>query len=155
MTDASGHAQVPVPPPLVFLAYLIAALGLHLLMPLPAPWPTATGIVGAVLLLGGFWLAGSGVSRMLRSHTSPDPAQPSTALVTDGPYRFSRNPIYLGFSLIFLGFALLAGTLWGLLLTPFLLVTITRLIVRAEERYLHGRFEQRYREYTSRVRQWL
>ena len=75
--------------------------------------------------------------------------------MTNGPYRLTRNPIYLGFVLICLGFTLIAGTLWGILLAPFLLITVTRLIIRAEEAYLQARFKGHYGNYRSRVRQWL
>jgi protein-S-isoprenylcysteine O-methyltransferase Ste14 len=76
-------------------------------------------------------------------------------LVTTGPYRFTRNPIYLGFLLIYLGFTLLAGTLWGLLLSPFLIGTVTQWIIHAEEAYLGRKFKEDYKAYSSRVRQWL
>jgi protein-S-isoprenylcysteine O-methyltransferase Ste14 len=93
--------------------------------------------------------------RLWRAHTSPDPQCPTTALVTDGLYRPTPNPIYLGFLLIYFGFTFLAGILWGLLLVPFLLGTVSRAVIQAEELYLESRFEDRCTTYEARVRQWL
>ncbi len=149
------HAQVMVLPPLVFLGYLVGALILNWIIPFPTPWTPTLRLLGGAGLAGGLLLAGSAVARMRRAHTSPDPHQPTTALVTEGPYRFTRNPIYLGFLLIYLGFTLLAGTLWGLLLSPFLIRTVTHAVIHAEEIYLDGKFGDVYRDYRSRVRQWL
>ena len=100
-------------------------------------------------------LAGSAFSQMKKAHTTPDLRQPTTALVTAGPYRFTRNPIYLGLFLIYLGFTLLAGTLWGILLSPFLFWTVTNAIVRLEEEYLQQKFRDEYTGYLSRVRRWI
>ncbi len=96
--------------------------------------------------------AGLAMSHMIKAHTTPDPDRPTTALVIQGPYRWTRNPIYLGFFLIYLGFTFLAGTLWGMLLSPLLLWTVTRAIIRGEELYLNARFPDSYQEYKSRVR---
>lgn len=155
MSEVADHAQVMVPPPMVFLGYLIGALILNWAVPIHVPLSTALKGIGGLAAVGGLLLAGAAVSRMIKAHTSPDPHQPTTALVTDGPYRFTRNPIYLGFFLIYLGFTLLAGTLWGLLLSPFLMATIIRSVVHPEEEYLGRKFREQYKEYSTRVRQWL
>lgn len=155
MNANDEHPRVRVPPPLVFLGYLVAALVLNWLFPFPEPWATILRVVGGVCIIAGLALGGTAVSRMLKAGTSPDPDQAATALITDGPYRFTRNPIYLGFLLIFLGFTLLAGTLWGLVLSPFLIWTVTRIVIRAEEGYLSVKFAERYEDYKSRARRWI
>jgi protein-S-isoprenylcysteine O-methyltransferase Ste14 len=111
--------------------------------------------VGIVLVVVGLALGFLGLSQLMRAHTPPNPHEPTTALVTDGPYRFSRNPIYLGFLLSYLGFTALAGTFWGLILLPFLLWTVTHAVIHAEEQYLEGTFGEKYAAYVSRVRRWL
>ena len=156
MTEQNlDHAQVMVAPPLVFLGYLIGTLILNWAVPFSAPWTFALRIAGGIMVIAGFFLGGSAISQMRKTHTSPDPHQPVTALVTSGPYRFTRNPIYLGFFLIYLGFTLLAGTLWGLIASPFLIWTITHAVIHAEEIYLEDKFGDTYKEYRSRVRQWI
>lgn len=155
MDSPIEHAPLKVQPPLVFLAYLVGALLLNLLLPLPEPWGSILRIVGALGVLAGFGLGASAVSAMFKARTSPDPHRPTMALVTDGPYRFTRNPIYLGFYLVFLGFTLLAGTLWGLVLSPLLIWTVTAIIIRVEEAYLASRFADRYAVYTARARRWI
>src|SRR5574341_128561 len=156
MTEKNeDHAQVMVPPPMVFLGYLIGALVTNWIVSFPTPFTSALRVVGGVLVVIGFWLAGAAVSQMIKAHTSPAPHQPVTALVTKGPYRFTRNPIYLGFFSIYLGFTLAAGTLWGLAASPFLFWTITHSVVHAEEIYLEKKFGDEYAGYRSRVRRWL
>jgi protein-S-isoprenylcysteine O-methyltransferase Ste14 len=155
MPDTANHAQIALPPPIIFLGYLLSTLVLHWAVPFRTPWPVPLRILGGLLIVGGLVLGGSAIAEMRKAHTTPHPHQPATALVTGGPYRFTRNPIYLGFLLIFLGFTLLAGTLWGILLSPLLIGTITRWIIRAEETYLEGKFEDKYRGYSTRVRRWL
>lgn len=155
MQTALEHAPVKVPPPAIFLGCLIGAMVLNWLWPLPEPWTTILRVAGAVGIVAGLVVGATAVSRMRRLHTTPDPERPTAALVTDGPYRFTRNPIYLGFLLIYLGFTLVAGTLWGLLLSPLLIWTVTRVVVRNEEAYLAQRFPDSYKAYKARVRRWL
>ena len=152
---AYEHPQVTVAPPLLFLGILIAAIALNLLVPLPVPWHTAMRSAGMFLLIGGFLLAAWAFLRMVKAGTSPDPGHAATILLTQGPYRFTRNPMYLGFALVFLGFTLLAGTFWGLVLSPVLILVVTRLVIDPEEKHLTARFEARYAQYSARVRRWL
>ena len=155
MTDEIDHARVVLPPPLVFAGYLLLAILLNRLVPVPPPGLGILQDIAVILVLGGLLLGGWCVRLMVRAHTSPDPHRPATVLLTEGPYRRSRNPIYLGFLLIYAGFSILAGTLWGILLSPLVLWTVIRLVVEPEEAYLRTRFDQRYIAYKSRVRQWL
>ena len=155
MTEHVDHARVVLPPPLVFAGYLLLAILLNLLIPLAAPWLGTFQDIAVLLVLGGLVLGGWCIRLMVRAHTSPDPHRPTTILLTEGPYSRSRNPIYLGFLLIFLGFTFLVGTLWGVLLSPLVLWSVNWLVVRPEEIYLQARFDAQYLAYKSRVRQWL
>jgi protein-S-isoprenylcysteine O-methyltransferase Ste14 len=92
---------------------------------------------------------------MRRADTPFDPSQPPTALVEDGPFRFTCNPGYLGFALTYAGISLLAGGRWPLVFLPGVLVVIDRGVIAREEACLQERFGLPYRDYRSRVRRWL
>ncbi len=83
------------------------------------------------------------------------PWRPTTALVVGGPFRFTRNPMYLGTTLLYIGIAILAQALWALVLLPFVLMIVQRGVIEREERYLEGKFGADYLRYKQRVRRWL
>lgn len=155
MTATTDHARRPIPAPLVFLGYLISAILLQWAVRFPFPWPVPLRLLGAALVVAGLLLAASALREMRRMHALPHAGQPVAALVTSGPFRFTRNPIYLGFFLIYLGFTLLAGTLWGIILSPFLIGTVTRWTIHVEEAHLIDKFGEQYTAYLSRVRRWI
>lgn len=155
IASSPDHPKIALPPPFIFAGYLVSALILQGLVPFPTPWPLFSRILGGLLVVIAIALVASAFSEMAKAHTAPDARQPTTALVTGGPYRFTRNPIYLGFLLIYLGFTLVDATFWGLLLGPFLIGAVTGSIIHAEETYLGNKFQDAYRDYTSRVRRWL
>lgn len=157
-TKVRDHCGVWVPPPVFYAALFLLAVLLDGLVPLPlatlVPEDLA-GIAGPGLIAAGmtlsFWSAGA----LRRRGTSVIPIRPTTSLVTDGPYRFSRNPMYLGLIGIFVGVALVKQLLWGLLLVPLLLLVITVVVTRKEEAYLEHKFGAEYRRYRAAVRRWL
>lgn len=154
---ARVHDDIPhviAPPPLIFLLPLLFALGVNRLSAwpaLPAPWPWVAG--GVCLLLSGLLV--SAILAFRRARTRPEPWKPTTALVVNGPYRFTRNPMYLGFTLIYAGVALLANSVWPFVLLPAVLFVMQRFVVRREERYLERKFGDAYRAYCARVRRWV
>jgi protein-S-isoprenylcysteine O-methyltransferase Ste14 len=100
-------------------------------------------------------LAKWGETVMRRAGTNIKPSQPTTAIVQTGPFRFSRNPLYISLTLFYLGVCLMFNALWPLLLLPPLLVVVQRGIIYREERYLEAKFGEEYRDYRRRVRRWL
>jgi protein-S-isoprenylcysteine O-methyltransferase Ste14 len=90
-----------------------------------------------------------------RRGTPFNPARPAKQLVTDGPYRFTRNPMYLGMACAYAGGALAAGTLWPLAFLPLVLLVVDRAIVPREEAHLSASFGDEYERYRARVRRWL
>jgi protein-S-isoprenylcysteine O-methyltransferase Ste14 len=107
-----------------------------------------------MVAVGGFAVAVAAV-QFIRAGTHLEPYKPALALVSTGIYRYSRNPIYVGFSFIFTGAALLLGNTWLLLLLLPTLLTVHFGVVRREEEYLLGKFGAAYRAYQSQVRRWL
>jgi len=155
MPDDHDHADVLIPAPFAYAGFGLAVWLLDAVLPLPVPYATTVRGLGAAMVVGGLLLGSVALFRLLRAHTSVSPHRSSTALVVDGPYRFTRNPIYLGFFLIYLGFTFIAGTAWGLVLCPLVPLVVNHLIIGAEERHLQAKFEREYEEYRSRVRRWI
>ncbi len=150
--DAPG---VIAPPPLIYLAGLGIGFGLDALLP-SASLPDALGTaLGCLLLASGLVLAGSFVRAFRRARTPVDPGRATTAIVTTGPYRLSRNPGYLAMALAYAGIAVLTDTLWAFVALLPTLVLIDRGVIRREERYLERKFGEDYLRYKARTRRWL
>ncbi len=90
-----------------------------------------------------------------RAGTSMVPMNPTTALVTSGPYRLTRNPMYLGMAFLYVAFAFALGVIWALAFLPAVVVIVDRFVIAREEPYLERKFGQAYRDYKVRVRRWL
>jgi protein-S-isoprenylcysteine O-methyltransferase Ste14 len=143
-----------LPPTYVFLALVVMA-GLHFLMPVATvilwPWrllgiaPLGCGVIINVIADRSFRKAG----------TTVKPFQQSSALITNGIYRFSRHPMYLGIVLIVVGIACLMGSLAPFAVIPFLVLLLDRRFIRVEERMLEERFDEVWLQYKARVRRWI
>lgn len=157
MTQTKDVPGVIAPPPLIYLGFLLLGWGLGQVLPDPGLgletlWRRG---VAVVLIVAGLVIDGAAAGHFRRLGTRVEPWHPSTVLATDGLYRFSRNPIYLGFALAYVGFAVAMDSLFALaLLMPCLLV-VDRLVIAREERYLAARFGAAYADYRQRVRRWL
>jgi protein-S-isoprenylcysteine O-methyltransferase Ste14 len=138
------------------LNYLLGA-ALHTLWPIRLPWPLPVdpSIVGAVVFVLGVLVAGAGWLTFYRAGTTRVPGERSTALVTWGPYRVTRNPMYVGLSIAYLGEAGLLHQLWPVLLLPLTMAYLDRLVIPVEESRLHEVFGDAYDAYRARVRRWL
>jgi protein-S-isoprenylcysteine O-methyltransferase Ste14 len=153
--DARDTAGVPVPPPLIYVAGLLVGVALELVA--PVDWPptaaaVAVGVVGGALWL---WLDGAATLSFRRAGTSPIPFKPTTALVAVGPYRFTRNPMYLGMACLYVALAFALGIVWALAVLPAVLAVVDRVVIAREEHYLAAKFGERYLDYKRRVRRWL
>jgi protein-S-isoprenylcysteine O-methyltransferase Ste14 len=149
---------VRFPPPLLFVTGYVVALLLQRAIPWPIAGPGTVllcRVAGWVLLAGALVVALSALATFHRARTGIIPNRPATTLVTTGPYRFTRNPMYLSLTMVYVAGALLANTWWPLPLLPPVLVALYLLVVRREERYLAATFGERYAEYRARVRRWL
>jgi protein-S-isoprenylcysteine O-methyltransferase Ste14 len=154
--NGEDNAGVIAPPPLIFVAAVVVSFALQAVVGGGPSLPSSvTTPIGALMIVGGVGLMGALVAAFGRAGTSLDPYGPSEALVTDGPNRFSRNPLYLGAALAYAGIAVVSDSVVALLPLAGALVVIDRGVIAREERYLELRFGARYREYKRRVRRWI
>lgn len=153
--DTSG---VRFPPPLYYLIGLIVGFVIQYFYAIHIGRPGHHVIeyaLGGIWILAGLLLMGWALFTFRRAGTSPIPHVPTKVLTAAGPYRLTRNPMYLGMTLISVGASLAGNALWPLLSVPVALVLIDRLVIRKEEKYLERKFGQEYLGYKQRVRRWL
>ena len=142
-------------PPALFAGTLAIGLLLHFIFPvafLPQMIAIASGVI---VLVGAALIAVSAFRAMRRAQTAVNPSLPTTAIVSDGAFGFSRNPIYLSLTLLYIGIALLFDALWALLLLLPLIVVVQNGVIKREERYLEQKFGDEYLHYKASVRRWV
>ncbi len=142
-------------PPVVALIHIVIAFLLGWLIPLPFAVPDVLRTIGFVLVCVGFLFGAGAFNEFRKARTTLDPHGTVKQIVTSGAYRFTRNPIYLGFLLLVIGLPLNFGFYWGILCAPFFIVTLNRLVIEREEAYLEKKFKEQYTTYKSSVRRWL
>jgi protein-S-isoprenylcysteine O-methyltransferase Ste14 len=134
---------------------MLGSLLLPRLFSLPSPLQKQARAIGIPLMISGVLLGGSAFVAQRRAGTTPNPTHPTAALVQNGPYRYTRNPMYLGMAAIYAGLAILLNEVWNLLLLPVMVLALDRGMVRREEAYLERRFGWKYRRYKKQVRRWI
>ena len=154
-SDASG---VRVPPFFLFVAAFLIGVALESVF--STSWPSSSVRIAVAVPAGAAWLAldVGAIGLFGAAGTTIWPnwrRNPTTALVTSGPYRVSRNPQYVGIALLYIAFAFALGIMWALALLPVLLAFLDRVVIPREELYLEQIFGQAYRDYKARVRRWL
>jgi protein-S-isoprenylcysteine O-methyltransferase Ste14 len=155
VSGAPDHAGVRVPPPLIYLAVFLVALAIQRVIRLPAI-PKMIGFgAGPIIIAAGIAFAAWSVGLFRRARTSLIPIKPTTALVINGPYHLTRNPMYLSLLSVYVGAALMMRTLWGLLLLPLVIVAVQYLVIRKEEQYLQRKFGEAFLSYKASVRRWI
>lgn len=154
----TGTAGVIARPPLLFLGALLLGLGADRLLPVVLAVPGGDPIlwtVGGCLILLGVALMAAGIRNFFRAATPVPTNEPTRTLVTTGLHGWTRNPIYLGMFLIYVGIGVAAHSTWVLILTLPLAILIRYGVVAREEVYLEQRFGDAYLDYKQRVRRWF
>ena len=151
----STGAHVRLLPPVVYFGPFSLMWALHWWRPWTIPGGTAMTVAGMVLVLIGVALTFWSVTALRRAHTTVIPWEQVSAMVTTGPFRFSRNPIYLADAVAYLGATLIIHSWWPLVALPGVLWMMRHKVIDREERYLAERFGDAYRDYQRRVRRWL
>lgn len=146
---------VRIHPPLIFGFSILCGIGLDRWYALPIPGIENGMLAGGILISFATVIALWALIGFYRAGTDVRPDEPDSALLTGGPYRYSRNPLYIVLILIQVTAALWLNMLWVLLLAPVSAIVIHYYAVAREERYLEQQFGQEYLDYKKRVRRWL
>ena len=156
MDMRSDTAAVIIRPPLALLLAIMAGLALNRLVPLPFLPPDLPALwLGAAAFAVGLALAIWAITTMTRAGSNVPTNLPTTTIVERGPYRFTRNPIYLGMFLALIGLTVALDNFWLLAMLVLFAIVIRYGVVAREEAYLERKFGDVYRSYRSRVRRWL
>ncbi len=154
-TSSEERGSVRFPPPLVYLAGLCLGAVLERIWPTPdLPTPVAV-VVAAIAVFLFVALDFRSAALFAKKRTGIAPWHPSTVLVTEGPYRFTRNPMYLGMALLYLGMSLAFGLLWAAAALVPVIVVVDRAVIQREEPYLASKHGAAYEAYRKRVRRWI
>jgi len=156
--DGRGNADNPgviTPPPFIYAGALAAGLLANRRFRLPFLPRRLARTLGPLLIVCGVLIGLLGFREMRRAGTNVDPYEPATTVVTGGPYRFTRNPMYVGFTLMYVGISALADALLPILLLPAVQQLMRRGVIEREERYLESKFGDEYLQYKGRVRRWI
>ena len=153
--DGADNPGVIAPPPLIYAGALLAGLLANRLYPVRFLPRGLSRALGWPPVAAGLAIGLLGFREMKRAGTNVDPYHPATAIVSEGPYRYTRNPLYVGMTLMYAGFAARANALPAALLLPAVLAVMRRGVIEREERYLEGKFGEEYLRYKGRVRRWI
>ncbi|CAO1654317.1 methyltransferase family protein [Parasphingorhabdus sp. NYA22] len=151
-------AQVRFPPPLVYVGFLLTGLLLDRLsdrVPDFIPVSPLIMAAGGIALLSGIFVMLAGTSRFRKLGNNLEPWKHSNQIVSTGVYRYTRNPMYLGMALFYLGLALWFRSSWAVILLPVALIVIRTQVIAREERYLAAKFGDEYLAYKAKVRRWF
>jgi protein-S-isoprenylcysteine O-methyltransferase Ste14 len=155
MTDSNDAPNVKIIPPLVYLAGIVIGFLATIWMPTKVVTNSVAWTVGGIFIFCGAVLAGSAILKFRDVGTTVRPDRAASTLVIAGPYKISRNPMYLGLALVYLGIAIAGQSVWALILLPVVLAIIQRRAIEPEEAFLEKRFGANYIRYKENVRRWL
>lgn len=153
--ESPDQAGVIAFPPLLFGSTLLVGLLLRFLFPTPVLPTTTALLAGAGLLAIGIPVLLLAFRQMIQNKTTINPSGSTTTIVGNGLYAYTRNPMYLALTLIYVGVCIMANAYWGLLLLIPLLIVVQKGIIEREEAYLTRKFGDEYLHYKARVRRWL
>lgn len=158
MSDLQARPNRLPWPPIIYLAAIAASLLAHIFFPLPwigAPLSDILFAAGWLAVITTVAIEYSAMRTLARAKTTIMPNRASEHLVTGGPFSFTRNPIYLGNTLLMIGIGLIGGIVWFLLFAVIAAFATQKLAIEREEKHLQARFGKRYHDYARRVRRWI
>ena len=149
------ESHLRVRPPAVYAGVFVLGLILQVLLPLPAISRIYSPSLAGVLALAGVLLLVGSLRKFWSAGTHARHSKPTTAIVTSGPYRFTRNPMYVGVLCLYLALACWMRQLWPVVLSPLAMWLLTTWVIKPEEEFLGRQFGTEYQEYRARVRRWV
>ena len=155
MNKNVDYAHVVINPFLIYIGSGLCAILLQKLLPLPFLKQPSAAILGVIVMIVSFAFGLPAVLNMIAAKTTPNPYRPTTTLIFSGPYRFSRNPMYIGLTLLYAGLMTYLQLLWGIILLPVVIGLITLWVILPEEKYLAQKCGAEYLNYKSTVRRWI
>jgi protein-S-isoprenylcysteine O-methyltransferase Ste14 len=156
MSDShSGVPNVKIIPPLVYLAGIAIGVVISIWIPTKIVPSSLAWTLGGILLICGAVLTGSAILKFKGVGTTVRPDRAASTLVVVGPYRITRNPMYLGLALVYVGIAVADQSVWALILLPVVLTIIQHRAIGPEEAFLERRFGANYIRYKENVRRWI
>jgi protein-S-isoprenylcysteine O-methyltransferase Ste14 len=147
-------AGVITKPPFIYAGALLVGFALHFALPVRF-LPDGSRPLGWTMMTLAVFLVMWAFRTMRRAGTNVDVHKPTTALVMEGPYRFTRNPMYVSLTLFYSGIGVAANALWVLALLPVVLLIMRNGVILREERYLERKFGETYLQYKANVRRWI
>ena len=154
-TTSADHAGVAFRPPVLLLAALAIGFGLRWIVPLPFLPERMSSTIGLPVVGISFAIFVWAVVTMLTNKASIPTSKPTEAIVMRGPFRFSRNPIYLSMIMLIFGTGVWVNSVWYLALAALAAALLNWGVIKREENYLERKFGDGYRAYKSRVRRWI
>lgn len=142
-------------PPLIYLTSLIFGILLQEALPISLSWSVWPTVLGWFLIPLASLLALWALKVIHHAGTNVSPYRPTTVIVVGGPFQFTRNPIYLSFTLLYVGIALLTHAVWAMIFLPLALLVMRLGVIAREELYLERKFGEPYLQYKTRVRRWI
>ncbi|MGI9415287.1 MAG: methyltransferase family protein [Hyphomicrobiales bacterium] len=155
MAQKKDTAGVLAPPPIIYLVFFVIGLELDYLWPVPLLPKPLQYILGFTIIAASAVLIVWVFQAFSKANTSIDPYKPTTAIISAGPFGFSRNPAYVALTLLFIGSAVAVDSLWIVAMAVPAVLTIHYFVVLREEAYLERKFGDEYRDYKAAVRRWV
>jgi protein-S-isoprenylcysteine O-methyltransferase Ste14 len=155
---ASVSPVMRVPPPWLFILIYLVGVALQRILPMGIRSPELASIIrlaGFVFVVAGIAFGASALGIFKKAKTTTVPFETPSTLVISGPYRFTRNPMYMGLTLLYLGVAGTRSEIWPVIVLPLMLAYVNFVVIPVEERNLAGVFGESYQQYRAKVRRWI
>jgi protein-S-isoprenylcysteine O-methyltransferase Ste14 len=155
MTHTDHGPGIMIPPPLIYFIGFLLAYAMNRFYQIPMFGPPLSIVLALLAVTPSAVLGLWGLLEFWRARINPFPHKPSSSLVIVGPYRVTRNPMYVSLALLYVSFGFLLSIAWAFVVLPAVIFIVNIYVIRREESYLESKFGEQYRDYKKQVRRWL